>query len=319
MTHLKLTAIALLIPLAGCSVKNLKAPDYVDLSKPVLADPTQENSSYADVRLWPVLNLKRHYIPYRNGANTNKATLDSAALGGAGVAAIGAATQSKSEVYKASAAIIATALGLQEWGNFKQQSKLYEGAINYLECAESSSKVIILYGATDFTSALDNITAKKNEMSAAYDRATQVRALELIEQDVPPDLKTHATFTPRIGEGFEPDIRDLTLYNALADAESEDILNAKKIVLNHPLRISTDVEQLQTEISQAVEGSAFDTQKSVGTIVPKKAVGGATSLAESAAPFYGSQVDALTAAHLVIDAYNKYEKCSTKITQPALK
>lgn len=318
MTHLKLAAIALLLFLTGCSVKNLKAPDYVDLSKPVLADPTQENSLYADERLWPVLNLKRHYIPYRNGANTNKATLDSVALGGAGVAAIGAATHSKSEVYKASAAIIATSLGLQEWGSFKQQSKLYEGAINYLECAESSSKVIFRYGTADFTSALSNITARKNEMSAAYDRATQVRVLKSLEQVVSSELKEQAKFTPRTGEGFEPNIRDLTLYNALANAESEDISNAMKIALNHPLRISTDVELLQTEISQAVEGSAFDTQKAVGTIVPKKA-GGATSLAESAAPFYGSQVDVLSAAHLVIDANNKYEKCSTKIMQPAPK
>ena len=317
MTNLKLAAVALLLPLTGCSVKNLKAPDYVDLSKPVV-DPTKK-TSYANEHLWPILNLKRHYIPYRNGANTNKATLDSAALGGAGVAAIGAATQSKSEIYKASAAIIATALGLQEWGNFKQQSKLYEGAINYLECAESSSKVILSYKISDFTSALLNIKNNKNKISAAYDRATQVRALELARQGVPSDLKTQATFTPLAGEGFEPNIRDLTLYNALADAESEDISNAKKILLNHPLRISTDVEQLQTEISQAVEGSAFDTQKAVGTIVPKKAGDGSTGLAESAAPFYGSQVDVLADAHLIIDAYNKYEKCSTKITQPAPK
>ncbi|WP_236207217.1 hypothetical protein [Pseudomonas tohonis] len=317
MTHLKLAAIVLLFPIAGCSVKNLKAPDYVDLSKPVHADPTHANSPYSDERLWPILNLKRHYIPYRNGANTNKATLDSAALGGAGVAAIGAATQSKSEVYKASAAIIATALGLQEWGNFKQQSKLYEGAINYLECAESSSKVILFYGNTDFTSALGNITSKKNEMSTAYDRTSQVRALELTQQEVPSELKAQAQFTPLAGESFEPNIRDLTLFNAIADAESEDISNAKKIALNHPLRISTDVEQLQTEISQAVEGSAFDTKKAVGTIVPKKAGAGSTNLTEQAVPFYGSQVGALTAAHLVIDAYNKYEKCSTKITQPA--
>jgi len=315
MTHVKLVGIALLLSLTGCSVKNLKAPDYVDLSRPV-ADPTQERL-YADSRLWPILNLKRHYIPYRNGANTNKATLDSVALGGAGVAAIGAATHSKSEVYKASAAIIATALGLQGWGNFKQQSKLYEGAINYLECAESSSKVILAHSAPDFISALNEIANKKNAMSTAYDKATQARALELVGQVVPSDLKTKATFTTRAGEELEPNIRDLTLYNALADAESEDISNAKNIVMNHPLRISTDVEQLQTEISQAVEGSAFDTQKAVSTIVPKRADGGSTSLANSTAQFYGTQVDALTAAHLVIDAYNKYEKCSTKITQPA--
>ncbi|WP_271105840.1 hypothetical protein [Pseudomonas tohonis] len=315
MTPIKLAAIVLLIPLAGCSVKNLKAPDYVDLTQPV-PDPTNAVRPYEHSALWPIINLKRHYIPYRNGANTNKATLDSVALGGAGVAAIGAATQSKSEVYKASAAIIATAFGLEEWGNFKQQSKLYEGAINYLECAESSSRVILNMEDIDFQTTLSAIAARKSSLSKAYDNANIERVLTASKQAIPPAVKTGSLFTSASGTSFQPTDRDVALMNAISAAESDDILNARKIVLEHPLRISDDVIKLQTETSQAVAASSFDTQKAVGKIVPKKAEG-SSGVLEGASQFVGSSDETLTKAHLIIDAYNKYEMCSTKITQLA--
>ncbi|QHA83552.1 hypothetical protein E3Z27_18630 [Pseudomonas mediterranea] len=80
-------------------------------------------------------SIQNEMAEYANGANLNSSTLNLFALGGAGVGAIGLATNSHSDLYKSAGAIILTSLGFKSWGNFEEQSKIYSSAYYKLGCA----------------------------------------------------------------------------------------------------------------------------------------------------------------------------------------
>lgn len=310
-------AVLIVLPLAGCSLKNLKEPEYIDLNQPAFVEVDGEQR---EVEEWqaPIQNLKVHYLPYVNGASTNKATLSSLALFGAGVSVIGAATHSGSEVYKASAAIIATAFGFEEWGNFKQQRKVYQGAVDYLLCAENTSlRIMANDDRSAFATRTSELAQRRTEILEAYTHANVVAELRHQNQTVSPTQQRAAFFEGAGGARFEPTIRDVSSVNLTAQNETDDLQQALVIVRNHPARLRRDVINLQSNVSDAIANSAFDTQKAVASIISKKAPESSSSPAGAA--LMGGNSDALANAHAIIDANNEYEQCLAKTVQPASK
>lgn len=307
-----LALIAGIMVTVGCSTKNLKEPNYVNIFKPVEKKDI-DGKSYEDPRLAPISNLQNAYASYRDGAATNKATLSAVALGGAGVAAIGLATNSHSDLYKSSAAIIATAFGLESWGNFKGQFTVYDGALSYLSCVKTHTKTIIENSnSANFLTTIKEIRSNENKVSAAYSNGVTSAAVKGLGGTPTPKLVNNSEYTlPDGSMSIIPTMKQAIRVSAVADAEVQDITEARKIVTTHRARVETDMRKLQDNVTQAISTSSFDTPKAVAIIAPKLSKPSGTGGETEELLNSNQTIASLEQAHAIIDAYNSYQLCST--------
>ncbi|NNJ15221.1 hypothetical protein CSV86_008185 [Pseudomonas putida CSV86] len=288
------------LSLTACSFRNLKEPDYMDPTPAFneKGEPLDKpQPSYA------IDLLKKHYLPYINGAATNRSTLSALALFGAATAAVGAATHSGSDLYKSSAAIIATAFGLEEWGNYKEQRKIYKDAVDYLSCAQRTSQVILAYAPKG--EAVQGLISRKTALAGE-------------QETLVADFTTNRAFIQRLpkkNRPQEPSPKLMMMAMHQMQAEQADIEEALKLASKHKQRVLGDVVKLQSNVSDAITKSSFDTRKAVEALVRKQASESTDTTSEQLMP--GNDMTALAAAHAVIDAHNEYATCWASTVQPA--
>ncbi|NVZ24660.1 hypothetical protein HX881_03795 [Pseudomonas gingeri] len=289
----------------------------MDIFKPVaLGKNSSGEVEFEDSRVAPISNMLHAYIPYRDGAATNKATLSSVALGGAGVAAIGLATDSHTDLYKSSAAIIATAFGLESWGNFKGQFNIYNGAVSYLACVKTYTLTIVDNSdVSEFQRAVNQLRSSSGNISSAYGVGVGNAAVESMGDVPEKSLVDASKYSLPDGSGSViPTLKQAVSANALAEAEVADIVKAGEIVAHHKNRVLADMTDLQERVSKAISDSSFDTKKSVIEIAPKLSVPSSLGSGDAQSLINSQEVSStLGKAHAIIDAYNSYQLCSTKL------
>ena len=119
--------VAVVALLSGCA--NFQAPKFVDTGTGCTPDSATS--------LCLLNTLSENYKTYSNSAQKSRMISDTTALGAAGGAIIGAATNAHSDLYKAAGGIALTAMGLSKYANFKTQALASRVAASKLTCAKA--------------------------------------------------------------------------------------------------------------------------------------------------------------------------------------
>lgn len=285
----KIIFLFLTLLIQGCSYKNLREPD------PILAW-----DSNGPVE--PLQKLSRHYSDYQIGAAKNHSVLGQIAIAGAGVSVIGAAAKSNSRVYKSSAAIIATALGFDFWGNFSEQRQIYSDARTQLDCA-------IPY--------IEFIHQQRNEVQGKLQAAKSNRAKNIatIEAGLASLAGGAHIFSAPIASDTsrKKDVSPLWLARAeiATDDAISDISRAEDITKFLRQRVLLDVDKLQQKVEQQIADRSFKTEETIKIITTPRSGNKGQGDEEEANLVLLTADDnqALRQARQIINAFNEYEKC----------
>jgi len=214
--------------LLGCSGKNLRP---MDLST------TKCTSTIPSI--CRMTSIQNEMAEYANGASLNSSTLNLVALGGAGVGAIGLATDSHSDLYKSAGAIILTSLGFKSWGNFEEQSKIYSSAYYKLGCA------------IPYVESINKKGDDLQKISTSEAGALYVKSLKVVPEA---ESLTNENLPQAIAKG-------ISNYRAL-----ENKAMAENIIATINRDASADALNLQKNARTEVEKNSFKTEESIKVI-----------------------------------------------------
>ncbi len=227
MSKLTILLISLTM-LLGCSGKNLRPMD-LSTTKCTSATPS----------ICRMMSIQNELAEYANGANLNSSTLNLVALSGAGVGAIGLATDSHSDLYKSAGAIILTSLGFKSWGNFEEQSKIYSSAYYKLGCA------------IPYVESINKKGDDLQKISASQAGASYVNSLKIAP---PAESLTDENLPMAIAKG-------ISNYRTL-----ENKAIAENIIATINIDASADALNLQKNARTDVEKNSFKTEESIKVI-----------------------------------------------------
>lgn len=273
----------------GCSYKNLREPDPISPWK--TSGPVE-----------PLKLLSEHYSAYQIGAAKNHSVLGQAAIAGAGVSVIGAAAKSHSRVYKSSAAIIATALGFDFWGNFAEQRQIYSDARTQLDCAIPHVEFI----------EQQKSSVKGKLLTIQTNRSKNIAAIEAGFASAPAGTHTFAA-TIASDTSRTRDVSPMWLARAeiATDDAISDISRAEDISNSLRQRVLLDVGNLQKKVEQQIADRSFKTEETIKIITKPRSGDKAPGDTEDAnfVLLDASDNATLHQARQIINAFNEYEKC----------
>ena len=169
------------------------------------------------------------YRRYGNGADTGQSITDSVVLSAAMVGVIGAATGSKSELYKAAGGIALSALGVSEYANFSAQNKITLEALTRIDKAQ-----VCLNKLSELEKNKALIQSSKSQVFSKYTVAAPTQS-ELIEA--------------------------LNLLNTVQSAED--------IIGSYDNDVVTILHAIQSSVRQQIKKDSFDLKEAIAVITQK--------------------------------------------------
>lgn len=288
--HRTAVTAAVVALLSGCA--NFQAPKFVD------ADESCTQNGATSLCL--LNKLSHNYKTYSNSAQKSRMISDTTALGAAGGAIIGAATNAHSDLYKAAGGIALTAMGLSKYGNFKTQALATRVAASKLTCAKAP--LTDLLNSAGFVKDADltqRVTALRSRLS--------LPGLDMRPSGANGAINLFNTTTTL----QQTDL--LTLANVVNsyEAAQSNVDRAARILEHIDEEATMNLVGLQLTTINEIENDAFKLDEAMKVLRPDPPAK-VTPSTEVRAAFDKSSIEVLSKndeAVKVIESYERYTRC----------